>query len=101
MPKMLRELLHGYVVVHVYDVGWASMPDHELLPKAEAEHFEVLLTNDKRMYSQQNHAKRRIALVVVSTNSRETIRRAHEMIRSAVEQATPGSYVTVDLPKAV
>ncbi len=68
------------------------MPDHELLPKAESERFDVLITNDKDLIDQQNNAKRKIALVVLSTNSRKTIRSGYETILRAVEQSVAGSY---------
>ena len=42
---------------------------------------------------------RRLALVVLTTNHWETIRGYGTGILGAVEAATPGSYMTLDLPK--
>jgi predicted nuclease of predicted toxin-antitoxin system len=92
MPKVLRKLLRGHLVVHAFDIGWAGVPDEKLLPIAEANGYDVLITIDKKMHSQQNNAKRRISLVVVEDNRRKQVRVAYERILSAVEASTPGSY---------
>jgi predicted nuclease of predicted toxin-antitoxin system len=71
MPKTLRKLLKGHVVMYCFDIGWALVPDERLLPLAEANGYQVLITIDKKMRDQINHAKRKISLVVVENNSRK------------------------------
>ncbi len=46
MPKTLRKLLKGHVVMHCFDIGWALVPDERLLPLAEANGYQVLITID-------------------------------------------------------
>jgi predicted nuclease of predicted toxin-antitoxin system len=96
MPKTLRKLLKGHVVMHCFDIGWALVPDERLLPLAEANGYQVLITIDKKMRDQINHAKRKISLVVVENNSRKQTRLAYERILRAVEASTPGSYEYVE-----
>jgi hypothetical protein len=69
-----------------------------LLNQAERAGFDVLLTADKNMRYQQNLAGRGIALVVLSTPQWPVVRLHLERITAAVNAATPGSYVEVDLP---
>jgi hypothetical protein len=57
----------------------------------------LLITKDKNMVYQQNNAKRQIALLVLSTNSRVSLRAAHERILAAVERSAPGSYEYLEL----
>jgi predicted nuclease of predicted toxin-antitoxin system len=100
VPKVLREPLRGHLVVHSFDIGWARVPDERLLPMAEANGYDVLITIDKKMRDQLNHAKRKIALVVIEDNSRKQARAAYERILTAVEASTPGSYEYVEWLKA-
>jgi len=69
-----------------------------LLNQAERAGFDVLLTADKNMRYQQNLAGRGIALVVLSTPQWPVVRLHLERITAAINAATPGSYVEVDLP---
>jgi predicted nuclease of predicted toxin-antitoxin system len=101
IPKVLRKLLRGHLVVHCFDIGWALVPDERLLPMAEVNGYDVLITIDKKMRNQLNHAKRKIALVVIENNSRKQARVAYERILAAVEASTPGSYEYVECLKAV
>lgn len=64
---------------------------------AERAGFDVLVTGDKNMRYQQNLTDRRIALVVLSTPQWPLVRLHMERIAAAVNAATPGSYVEVDL----
>ena len=63
-----------------------------------AQAFDVLLTADKNMRFQQNLTGRRIALVVLSTPQWPVVRLHVEKIAAAVNAATPGSYLFVEIP---
>ena len=69
-----------------------------LLAEAERAGFDVLLTADKNMRYQQNLRGRTIALVVLSTPQWPVVRLNNERIAAAVNAATPGSYIEVNLP---
>ncbi|MES2391065.1 MAG: hypothetical protein V4555_05460, partial [Acidobacteriota bacterium] len=69
-----------------------------LISAAEGRHFEVLVTADQSIVKQQNNAKRKIAIVQLSTTRWLSIRSAHERILEAVEQAVPGSFQAVEIP---
>ena len=59
--------------------------------------FDVLVTADKNMRYQQNLEGRRIALVVLSTPQWPVVKLHLEKIAAAVNAATTGSYIEVDL----
>ena len=61
--------------------------------------FEVMITCDQNIRYQQNLAGRRLALVVLTTNHWDTIRANSGGILPAIEQATAGSFVIVEMPK--
>jgi hypothetical protein len=68
-----------------------------LLTEAERAGFDLLLTADKNMRHQQNPRDRRIAIVVLSTPQWPVVRLHIDKIAAAVNAATPGSYVEVDI----
>jgi hypothetical protein len=62
----LPRLLAGHEVTKAIVLGWERIPNNgELLTKAEAEGFELLLTTDKNIRYQQNLKGRKIAVVVL------------------------------------
>ena len=94
----LRQGLDGHHVSTAYELGWATLKNGDLLRSAEEQGFEVLVTTDTNLRYQQNLAARRIAVVVLSTTSWPRIRVMAELVVSAVNAATIGSYVEVPIP---
>lgn len=70
VPDTLRAHLVPHTVTLLRERGWSRLQNGELLRQAEAE-FEVLLTTDSNITSQQNIAKYRIALVILRAFSNE------------------------------
>ena len=97
-PAPLRYALKGHVVVEALERGWDRLVNGELISAAEAAGFEVLLTTDKNMRYQQNLKGRKIAFVVVGNQQWPTLRNYVERVVVAVNAATPGSYVEVEIP---
>jgi hypothetical protein len=99
VPIGVRALLMIHDVRSAAEVGWAGLTNGDLIAAADDAGYEVMITADQNIRYQQNLAKRRIALVVLTTNHWDTIRANAEAIIPAVDAATPGSYRTVQLPK--
>src|ERR1700676_2417767 len=65
-PRTLaRILIDHHAVTEARARGWEELENGELLNKAEAAGFEVLVTTDKNLGYQQNLAGRKIAIVVL------------------------------------
>ena len=64
----LERFLPGHEVQSVQRVGWAGLKNGKLLARA-AEQFDVLITMDGSMASQQNLAQLRLAIVALSAPS--------------------------------
>lgn len=96
-PKGIIRSLPGHMVATARDRRWDTLTNGDLLDAAERAGFDVLVTGDKNMRYQQNLTDRRIALVVLSTPQWPLVRLHMERIAAAVNAATPGSYVEVDL----
>ena len=97
-PAPLSSYLTGHIVTKAKDRGWDKLTNGDLLAEAERAGFDVLLTADNNMRHQQNLAGRRLALVVLSTPQWPRVRLHLDMIATAVNAATPGSYIEVEIP---
>ena len=83
----------------MYELGWSTLKNGELLQCAEQEGFEVLMTTDHNLKYQQNLESRRIAIIVLSTTSWPRIRAAMAQVIVAVEAVMAGNkYVEVSIP---
>ena len=64
----LEQFLPGHEVKSVPRIGWAGLKNGKLLARAQ-ENFDVLVTMDGSMASQQNLSKIKIAIVALRTPS--------------------------------
>ena len=71
------------------------MASGALLVRAEEAGFEVFVVADKNLRNQQNLRGRRIAIVELWANHRQTLERHFDVIRRGVESAQPSAYVHV------
>jgi hypothetical protein len=84
--------LSGHEVVTAYELGWAELANGALLDAAGAE-FEALITTDQSLLYQQNLVGRKLAILVLPTNSWPRIQAHIEQIVSAVDALNPGDFV--------
>lgn len=98
VPCPVKRALGTYVVEEARSRGWDGLTNGDLLQAAEAAGFEVMVTTDRNIRYQQNLAGRRVALVVLTSPAWPFIKACISSIAAAVESATPGSYVEVQIP---
>ena len=97
-PAPLRHALKDHIVVEAMERGWDQLVNGELIAAAEAEGFEILLTTDKNMRCQPNLTGREITIIVLGKQQWPKLRAHVQLVVSAVNAATPGSYTEVDIP---
>ena len=78
--------------------GWEQTSNGALIKAAEEAGFEVLVTTDKNIRYQQNLQGRKIAFVVLANQQWLVLRRYVERVVAAVNAATSGSYIEVEIP---
>ena len=66
-PAPLRRYLEGHQVDTAAERGWSDLGNGELLDRAEAEEYDVLVTTDRNIRHQQNLEEREIAILVLLT----------------------------------
>jgi hypothetical protein len=98
IPRGLAPLLLGHVVVEARREGWDRLSNGELLRAAEEAGYELLMTNDRRIPSQQNLAGRGIALLVLTSSQWPSVRAEAARILEAVNGSAPGTYREIEIP---
>jgi hypothetical protein len=97
-PVPLRRHLAGHQVVTAYEHGWSRLKNGDLLDAAERDGFEVFVTTDSNSRYQQNLARRRIAIVVLTTTDWSRIRPAVGIVIRIVDTATSPGYSEAVIP---
>jgi hypothetical protein len=95
-PVPLRNHLVNHVVETVFELGWSSLENGELLAAAE-ESFDLLITTDQQLRYQQNLAKRKRGVLVIMTTSWPLIKLHVSEIVETIGQMNPGEYREVSL----
>jgi hypothetical protein len=70
----------------------------QLLEAAEKAGFEVIVTTDKNLRYQQNLTGRNIAIIALGQGRWTLIKKHLARVIAAVDGATPGSFVEVEIP---
>jgi hypothetical protein len=91
-------MLTQHEVVTAHERGCSQLKNGELLDSAEKEGFAVLVTTDANLKYQQNLTFRTLAVVVLTTTSWFRIQRVVDVVVAAVDGATAGSYIEVEIP---
>jgi len=104
-PRSIARWLQGHTVIEAIERGWDRLSNGALLKAAEEAGFDLLLTTDKNIQYQQNNIQyqqnlkdRRIAIVILGNPQRPAVHRYIDRVIAAVNAATPGSFVEVDIP---
>jgi hypothetical protein len=97
-PRSVARWLHGHTVVEAIARGWDRLANGDLLKMAEDAGFDLLLSTDKNIRYQQNLTGRRIAIVILGNPQRPAVHRHIDLVIDAVNSATPGSYIEVEIP---
>ncbi len=92
VPRRVRLALPGNEVFTAFQRGWSTFKNGELLRVAESAGFEILITSDKNIRHQQNLAGRRIAIIVLPTNTLQLLLPIFPAINDAVNRARRGDY---------
>jgi hypothetical protein len=84
-------------VATVYELSWATLRNGDLIAQAEAAGFETLVTTDQNLRYQQNLSERKLAFVVLLSTSWPKIKAKVSEVAAAIDRATPGSYIEIEI----
>ena len=94
----LARHLKNHTVSTAEQCGWGRLENGELLTIAEESGYELFLTADKNLRYQQNFAGRKISILVLGQSPWPLVRQHIPAILEAVNAATPGSFIEVEIP---
>ena len=90
-PAPLRDYLVDHQVRTAAELGWSTLSNGELLDAAERE-FDLLITTDQALRSQQNLAGRKLAVLVLPFASWPKLQPNAEKIVGRIAQLRSGEY---------
>jgi hypothetical protein len=99
LPHKLRTnlgTLCSHEIVTASYMGWGKLKNGDLLRMAEENGFEVFVTGDQSLVTEQRLAGRRLATVALSANNWPIIKSYIPQILAAIESAVFGSVQTVE-----
>lgn len=97
IPVQLRDIFHRHTVASVNDsaVGWKNIANGRLLLEME-DKFDLLITADRNIYSQQNLSGRHICILVLPTNRRKDVLALASRIIEVVDGMSAGEYAVIE-----
>lgn len=96
VPRKLAPFLMGHGIETVVSMGWGGVKNGALLALIEREGFEVFITGDKNMQSQQQLGGRSFAVLIMSAINWPVVRPHVEKIAAAVAITEPGTVTLID-----
>ena len=97
VPRPLKDNLPGHDTHTAAERGWQELHNGELLNRAEADGYELLITTDQQMPFQQNFARRNISVLILTTNSWPDLRRRLEDVNHAVNNPGRDQITELDI----
>jgi len=97
---LIYSLRPNHVVETALDRGWAEYTNGDLIEAAETAGFELLITTDRGIRYQQNLSKRKIALLLLSTNDWTQIRQVKHLIAEAVDTLSGAAFQEFSVPRS-
>jgi predicted nuclease of predicted toxin-antitoxin system len=97
LPLDFRHSFPGHKTHTAQWAGFKGKKNGDLLQEAEAAGYDVVLTVDQGILSQQNVAKRRISVIIISskTNQVEDLLPSVSAVPEALTKIAPGQIVPV------
>jgi len=92
VPAPLRRHLTDHTIKTASELSRATLTDRELLDRAEADGFDLLITTDRNRKHQQVLSGRRLAILVLSTTSWPRLRQQATAVARAVDTMSAGDY---------
>lgn len=96
VPRKLIRFLPQHEIHTVVSMEWGGAKNGALLTLIEREGFQVFLTGDKSMETQQRLEGRPFAVLVMSAINWPLVRRHVQTIATAIDAARPGVVAAID-----
>ena len=97
LDRRLKMHLTGHEVCTTQEQGWADVLNGELLALLEANEFDLMLTADANIKSQQNLSNRNISIIVLRARNNRLATHLEMLddIQKAISKAGKGDLVEI------
>jgi hypothetical protein len=95
-PAPLRNYLAGHEASTAAEMGWSTLSNGELLDAAEKK-FDVLVTTDQALKTQQDLSRYKLAIVVLPFASWPRLQSQVEQIAARISQIRSGEYCEIKI----
>ncbi len=96
-PVPLKKYLSDHQVSTVYELGWSTMKNGDLLREAERNGFEIFITTDKNIRFQQSLSDKNLAVLVLPFASWPKLQKHISLITESVSSLKSGDIVELTL----
>ena len=98
LPRQFAAYLTGHEARTVQQESWAGLKNGELLDRAEAAGFSVVVTGDRNLEFQQNLTNRKLGVVVLcaASNALEDLLPLVPEALAAIERVQSGQLIRVE-----
>lgn len=96
VPRLIKARLPDLAIRTVQEMGWTGLKNGPLLKPAE-EQFDVFVTADKKLRSQQNLLGRRLAVLVLPSKQVPVIISLLPLIEQSLKTIQRGTFIEVPL----
>jgi len=91
VPDIIQKRLSSFSIYSVKEMGWRGVKNGVLLDLMAGQ-FQILITTDKSIPSQQNLEKRQISIVILPTNDVPSVIALLPQIEEALAAILPGTF---------
>ncbi len=91
VPDIIQKRLSSFSIYSVKEMGWRGVKNGVLLDLMAGQ-FQILITTDKSIPSQQNLEKRQISIVILPTNDVPSVIALLPQIEEALAAILPGAF---------
>ncbi len=97
LDRRLKKHLTGHEVSTTQEQGWADVQNGELLALLEANGFDLMLTADANIKSQQNLSNRNISIIVLRARNNRLATHLEMLddVQESISKAAKGNFVEV------
>ncbi len=94
-PAPLRAYLKEHEVTTAAEIGWSTLSNGELLDVAERQ-FDLLVTTDQALRTQQDLSGRKLSILVLPFASWPKLESNAEKIATRIASLRSGEYVEIE-----
>ena len=98
VPDIIQRRLSQFSILSVKEMTWRGVKNGALLDLMSGK-FQIIITTDKNLPSQQNLRRRKISAIILPTNEIPTVVKLLPEIAQVTSTILPGEFKQLEMPK--